>query len=104
MVVKSVDIKHLEAVVVWKLCPKCAVGLVHETGKKVYRCDHASCAAVFDYSPFSDNMIDGLLQKKERYPCKAKKFNLYRKKRLVGARQVSSIRFLSIRHYLSSPL
>ncbi len=73
MVIKSVDIKQLEAVVVWKLCPKCAIGLVHETGKRVYRCDHARCAAVFDYSPFSDSMIDGLLQRKGEISVQGKK-------------------------------
>ncbi len=57
------DIGKLEAVIVQKICPTCALGMMRETENKVYRCSHSKCGAVFDFSPLTDGMIDMLLQK-----------------------------------------
>jgi ribosomal protein L37AE/L43A len=67
----NMDIKKLESVVVWKLCPNCSLGMVRETRDKVFVCSHSHCGAVFDFSSLSDTMIAMLLQK-EHWKTEAK--------------------------------
>ncbi len=64
------DISKLEAVIVGKVCPSCALGMVRETGCRVYTCNHSKCGAVFDFSPLTDGMIKMLLQKDKGSPQK----------------------------------
>jgi hypothetical protein len=65
------DIRKLESVVVFKLCPTCSIGMVRETSDKVFTCFHSHCGAVFDFSSLSDTMIAMLLQKEHwRTPTK----------------------------------
>ncbi len=64
------DLKKLEAVVVTKICPACALGMVRETESRVYRCNYSQCGAVFDFSPLTDGMITMLLQKDGKQPAK----------------------------------
>ena len=60
------DIRNLESVVLWKLCPTCTLGMVRETNDKVFTCNHSHCGAVFDFSALSDSMIAMLLQKEQK--------------------------------------
>lgn len=59
------DIRSLESVVLWKLCPTCTLGMVRETSEKVFSCNHSHCGAVFDFSALSDSMIVTLLQNEQ---------------------------------------
>ena len=59
------DIRNLESVVLWKLCPACTLGMVHETKDKVFTCNHSHCGAVFDFFALSDTMIATLLQRQQ---------------------------------------
>jgi Zn-finger nucleic acid-binding protein len=62
------DVKTVESVVLWKLCPTCTVGMVHEAREKVFICNHSGCGAVFDLSALSDATISMLLQKERKTP------------------------------------
>jgi hypothetical protein len=62
------DVKALESVVLWKLCPTCTIGMVREVHDRVFICNHSHCGAVFDYSTLSDSTISMLLQKERKSP------------------------------------
>ena len=37
------DSRDLEAILLWKLCPACILGMVREIDDKVFICDHSQC-------------------------------------------------------------
>ncbi len=57
------DLKKLETIVHVKCCPQCNVGVVKETAKRVYTCDHPKCGEVYDFSSLSESMIQALLDR-----------------------------------------
>lgn len=62
------ETRNLEAVLLWKLCPICTLGIVRETDDKVFMCNHSQCGAVFDFSAIPDMMIAMLLQREQNTP------------------------------------
>lgn len=64
----DMDIRNLESVVLWKLCPTCTLGMVRETRDMVFTWNHSHCGAVFDFSALSDTTIAMLLQKGRKLP------------------------------------
>jgi hypothetical protein len=60
------NMKKIEMILLHKLCPKCNIGMVQETGSRVYTCLHSRCGEVFDFSIFSDTMIREIIEKCRR--------------------------------------
>jgi len=60
------DIRKMEAIINRKACPKCECGLVSETEDRVYRCGHAQCGEVYDFSLLSEKMIGMLLDRETK--------------------------------------
>jgi len=66
------NIKHIEAVVLRKLCPVCQTGMMQEIGRKIYQCSRVRCGETFDFSLLPDEMILELLEKGENNESGAK--------------------------------
>jgi len=58
------DIRKIEAIISCKVCPKCELGMVRETKRRMYRCDYSQCGEVYDFSLLSEKMITMLLEHK----------------------------------------
>lgn len=67
------NVKHIESIIRFKICPACSVGMTREIGHRVYQCGHTRCGETFDFSHISDSMIYELLERgKAAQPAKRK--------------------------------
>ncbi|MGE5838547.1 MAG: hypothetical protein ACM34H_01335 [Deltaproteobacteria bacterium] len=57
------DLKKLETIIHIGCCPHCNIGVIKETAKRVYTCDHPECNEVYDFTSLSDSMIPALLDR-----------------------------------------
>lgn len=49
--------EKLKQIVLYKVCPTCSLGMVRDTGGRIYECMNSHCRAVFDCSYVHEDEI-----------------------------------------------